>query len=215
MAERTLSLYALASLEEMKRVCGVDVLAIQSPGSNFYENLYDSLEFASDEVERFLSRHLVTRGALVEYHTAAEPTPGVLYTRQYPIIGAPTVALGYWSAGAWVLSQTLVSGTDYVVNAETGTITCLSGYWSCDQDAQRVSYAAGYATTAAVPAKIRRICLGLAQRRFAEVNAGTAGVQSKTDGMGTMTRFLPAELLRMEQDALLAECRFRRTGRAA
>jgi hypothetical protein len=224
MPARVISAYALASLDEMKRACGVDVATVLVDGTNFLDNLYDSLEFASDEVERYLSRHLVTRAvALTEYHTAQEPSPDVLYLRQYPVISAapptgaaaPVVALGSWSSGAWVLSETLVAGTDYLLNAEVGTITSLSGDWSCERDAQRVVYWAGYTTTAAVPAKIRRLCLGLAQRRFAEINGGLAGVQSKTDGLGTLTRFLPAELLTMEQQALDAERRFRWTGRVA
>jgi len=218
---RTLSTYALASLDEMKKACGVNLDTVLTDGDNFLENLYDSLEFASDEVERYLQRHLVTRGSLTEYHSASPSDPSVLFLRQFPIISptAPVVVEGYWSAGAYVVSTTLTVGTDYVAHGEEGKLIRLSGgaptSWAIGYEGVRVVYAGGYATTAVVPDHLQRVCLSLASRRFAEVNGGVGGVQSKTDGLGTVTRFLPAELLKMEQDALRSERRYYTTGRAA
>ena len=216
---RTLSTYALASLDEMKRACGVDVLTVQAEGNNFLDNLFDSLEFASDEIERFLERHLVTRGALTEYHTADKAQRSELFLGQFPVISITSVTEGYWSAGAFVTGTTLIAGTDYINDAATGRLIRLSGAdqysWQSGFERVKVVYAAGYANTAAVPDKIARVCLALAARRFHEVNSQSAGVQSKTDGLGTVTRFLPAELLRMEQDALAGERRHYTTGRAA
>lgn len=219
MADRVLSTYALASLAEMKRACGIDVNAVTFEGSNFLDNLYDSLEFASDEIERFLERHLVTRGTLTEYHTSNTTHPSELYLRQRPITAVTSVTEGYWSAGSFVTSATLTAGTDYIAENDAGRLVRISGSdlyaWSAGFERVKVVYSAGYANTAAIPDKIARICLSLASRRFQEINAGTLGIQSKTDGLGTTTRFLPAELLKMEQDALMGERRYYSTGRSA
>lgn len=216
---RVISTYALASLDEMKRACGLNALTPLTEGSNLLDNLYDSLEFASDEIERFLERQVVTRGNLTEYHTADSADPCVLYLRQRPIILMTSVIEGYWSAGAFVTSTTLVAGTDYIAETAAGRLIRLSGAdptsWASGFERIKVVYSGGYATSAAVADKITRVCLSLAARRFNEVNSGQAGMQSKTDGLGTVTRWLPAELLKMEQDALAAERRYHATGRAA
>ena len=53
-----------------------------------------------------------------------------------------------------------------------------------------------------MPGAIKDVCLSLAVRKYAEQRRGQAGAQSITDGMGSVTRYLPADLLRIEQDQL-------------
>ena len=215
---RTISTYALASVTQTRRACGIDETSVLADGSTVLENVLDAIEFASAEVERYLDRQVVTRGALTEYHTpAADPT--LLFLAQLPIITITTVVEGYWSDGAYVVSKTLVAGTDYVARTAEGVLVRLSGgsptSWPTQYEGTRVVYSAGYATTAAVPDHIRRHALSLTARYYLERQNGLTGVQSRTDGLGTVSRFLPAELLKMEQDALASERRYFTTGRAA
>lgn len=217
MAPRTLSTYALASLEQTKRACGIDTRITMQPDAE--DDLLDAIEWASDEIERFLGRQLVTRGNLTEYHTAWHESMSRLYLRQFPIISIVSVAEGSWDTGAWTASLALTASTDYMAETERGALLRLSGgslgAWECGFERVKVVYSAGYATTAAVPDAIRRVALSLVARRWAEKKRGAPGAQSVSDAMGSVTRFLPAELLRMEQDALQQFRRFLTTGRVA
>lgn len=227
MAARTLSIYALCSKAELKRSLGMDP---NVTGSDLVEDtLDDCIEFASDEAERYLGRNVVTRRAndaadgavtsLTEYHTASEQFPQRLYLRQYPVITITSVDEGYWDSGAWVSQDTLAASEDYLSDTNAGTLIRISGSgstsWDLGFERVRVVYTAGYANTAAAPATLRRICVSLATRRYAELTRGHQGAQTVTDGMGSVTRFLPAELLTMERQALDQFKRFLTTGRAA
>lgn len=217
MAPRVLSTYVLASKNELKRallIATTDTLADDKE-----DLLSDCIEFASDEIERFLDRLLVTRGSITEYHTAAPQFAERLYLTQYPPITITSVQEGQWASGTWTAGTTLTASTDYLSEAAAGILIRQSGAdvtaWSAGFERVKVVYTAGYATTAAVPIEVRRVAVALASRRFSEMSRGQGGAQSISDGMGSVTRFLPSELLRMEKEALGSFRRFFTTGRAA
>jgi hypothetical protein len=222
MASRTISAYALASLAQAKRACGVGAQEALLESGDVYEDLLDTIEWASAEVERYLCRQIVTRSSAqapaVEYHTADPCAPTVLRLRQYPVISITSIDEGYWDGGTWTSSETLTTG-DYLarengelVRLDTGGAVCS---WPTGLEKVRVTYRGGYATTADVPAHIRRVALDLAGRRWAMRRRGQPGASSISDAMGTVTRFLPAELLKLDHEALQSEVRFTTTGRAA
>lgn len=221
MAPRALSTYVVASKNEFKRALGISTAAAPALEDDVEDTLSDCLEFASDEIERFLGRKLVTRGAITEYHTPSTAGyPELLYLTQFPVILFTSVSEGYWSAGAFVVSQALTSLTHYISDSDAGTLIRISDAgstqpWLSGFETIRVVYTAGYATTADIPQAIRSVAVSLAARRYAAIKRGNAGAQSFTDALGTVTRFLPAELLQMEQNALLQFRRFLTTGRAA
>jgi hypothetical protein len=219
MAARALSTYVLASKNELKRAIGLGTTDTLTDDQE--DKLADALEYASAEIEAFLCRLLVTRGAITEYHTASSQIQDgtALYLTQHPVITMTSVTEGYWDSGAWSAQDTLTANEDYASDVAAGTLIRLSGSnrtaWDAGHERVRVVYTAGYATTAAVPQGIRGVCVDLAARKHATWTRGQAGAQSISDGMGSVTRFLPAELLTMEQHKLMLFRRLVTTGRAA
>jgi hypothetical protein len=120
-------------------------------------------------------------------------------------------------AGVWTSSY-LLTAADYVTEADN-VIVRLSGSdataWMEGFRRVRLVYQAGYASTAVVPQHIKDVAAKLTARMWAESKRGQAGAQSISDGMGSVTRFLPSELLTMERQALASERRYHTTGRAA
>lgn len=219
MAPRALSTYALASKNELKRALLMETTN-PSPFSDDQEDtLSDCLEYSSGEIEAFLNRLLVTRGAITEYHTPSSQLPARIVLTQFPPITFTSVDEGYWSGASWSSSLTLTPTTDYLSDAPAGVLYRVIGIaavdWRGGFESVRVIYTAGYANTAAVPDAIRRVAVALAARRFQEIKRGQPGAQSISDGLGSTTRYLPAELLTMEQNALFPFKRFMTTGRAA
>lgn len=213
---RALSTYSLLSMAEVCRACtGTST----EPTGDVLDDVMDVAERVSDELERALGRHLVTRGAITEYHTIDPGNPSVIYLGQFPNVVITTAKEGYWYEGAWVAVETLVVGEDYVLDAARGKLTRISTgsqvEWSDGFEEIQVVYAAGYANTAAVPQRIKRVAAALASRMYATMRRGQPDAQSVTDGMGSVTRFAPAELLSMERAALANEVRYHFTGRAA
>lgn len=217
MAPRAISTYALCSAAELKRAMGASTTDANS--DDVEDTITDCIEFASAEIETFLNRLLVTRGAITEYHTPDGRFPSTLYLTQFPPITITSVSEGFWSGGSWTASDTLTANEDYTNYAAVGQLLRLSSSgsssWSSGHEAVKVVYTAGYANTAAVPQAIRRVCVALAKRSYSEIRRGQASAQSLSDGMGQVTRFLPAELLQMERAALLPFVRHVTTGRAA
>lgn len=216
---RTLSTHSLLTYDEVCRACGVP-----TPGpttGDKWESLLDVAERATDDLEQALgARLLVTRGAITEYHTPMPQIPAVLYLGQFPVISITTVKTGYWgSSGSWVAIETLTAGTDYVVDTERGTLTRVSSgapaAWDSGFETVQVVYSGGYANTASVPQRIKRVAAALAGRMLSATSRGQTDAQTISDGMGSVTRFLPAELLAMERAALASERRYHTTGRAA
>jgi hypothetical protein len=205
--------YALASLAELK-----EVISVSSEGLD--PTLENILKRASEVIETFLGRHVVTRAVdLTEYHTASEHFPGLLYLRQFPTISITSVSEGSWDSGIWTASTLLTANVDYTKDSAAGTLTRLSGSgigaWATGHERMKVVYRGGV-VTADIPGDIKEICLSLAARKYALLRrGGDSSVQSLSDGLGTTTRFLPSDLLRMEQVTLMRWQRFLATGRAA
>ncbi len=228
MADRTLSAYSLLSLDETLRACGI--ATSPAPTGDTLNKLLDVAERVTDEIEAFLERQIVTRGspAITEYHTlgvsesllglqvANERQGAVLQLGQFPIIAITSVAEGAWAAGTWTASYTLTS-SDYTADTAAGRLIRRSGgdttSWASGFDSVKVVYTAGYSATATVPQRIKRVAAALAARMWGGEKRGYADAQSVNDGLGSITRFMPAELLRMERAALASERRYFTTGR--
>jgi hypothetical protein len=212
---RTLSTYSLLTYDEVCRAIGQSTPGPTS--GDVWEDLLDVAERTSTMIENYLERHLVTRGALTEYHTAGGSDPCRLFARQWPFITITTINEGSIVAGTWTSSYLLVAA-DYVTEVDN-VIVRLSGSdptpWMEGFRRVRLVYQAGYASTAVIPQHIKDVAAKLASRVWAEKKRGQAGAQSVSDGMGSVTRFLPAELLTMERQALASERRYHSTGRAA
>lgn len=196
-----LSTYALITLDELKEV-------LQLAGSGQDAVLEGVINRASESIETFLGRELVTRGSLTEYHTR-DSSGCDLYLGQLPLTTITTVKEGAWSGGTWTASATLVANTDYVADMAAGKLSRLSsgaqGSWARGFESIQVVYAAGYATTAAVPQAIKDVAIALAARKFGQIKrGGDFSAQSVSDGIGSVSRFLPADLLRMDREALAA-----------
>jgi hypothetical protein len=194
----SLSTYALASVDELKQK-----LSISPEQAGQDVTLENILNRASEAIEAFLGRHIVTRGAKTEYHTVSYGRSR-LVALQFPVISVTSVKEGAWSAGTWTAAATLTVGTDYVQDATTGLFIRLSACWHSEQDGVQLVYSGGYASTAAVPAPIKAKCLAIAAREYSQLRrGGDFAAQTISDAAGSVTRFLPAELLRSEQADLV------------
>ncbi len=219
MAPRALSSYALCSAAEVKRASGIPLAA----GTDEIEDaISDAIEAASDELERFLCRQLVTRGSnITEYHTVDPHEPSILRLRQNPIIAIVSVDEGAWASTGWASSDSLTVTEDYlsesndycaILRRVSSGAVCS---WPCGHEKVKVVYTASYANTAAIPIAIRSVAASLAARRYANSRRGQPGAQSITDSQGSIARFLPSELLTLERQAVDQFRRFVTTGRAA
>jgi hypothetical protein len=218
---RTLVAYSLLSLAEAQRACaGTSTPEVTG---DVLEDMLDAIEGVTSEIEAAAGRRIVTRltgespSSVTEYHTGEPQHASTLYLGQFPVIAIASVKVGYWSGGAWVVTDTLVAGEDYLLNSARGELTRISGAWSCSRESTQVIYTAGYASTAAVPQSVKEIARSYLRRKWAEQNRGNSGAQSFSDGMGSVTRFPGSDLLRAEIDALAraGEVRYHTTGRAA
>lgn len=195
----SLSTYALITPDEIK-----EALSLQGTGMDVpLENLANGV---SDTVETALRRKIVSRGSLTEYHTLERDVSQITLT-QRPILSITTVKEGGWWSGAWTAQLVLTANVDYLSDKPAGKLMRMSGNtptsWMLGIDSVQVVYTAGLAaTTALVPAAIKRVALKLACREFQEMRRGGEGAQQMNDGMGFVTRFMPSELLRLEETAL-------------
>jgi hypothetical protein len=198
MAEWT---YALVSVAELK-----DVLSIGSDNTGQDAVLEAVAQRASEAVESYCQRQFVVRSAYTEFHSLDANTPA-LFLRQYPIATITSVKEGAWVAGTWTAALTLTAGTDYLAASASGRLQRLSGgglsCWQSGLESVQVVYTAGYANTAAVPGALKEVALGLAARKYSQIRrGGDFSAQTVSDGLGSVSRFLPAELLKMEKEQL-------------
>lgn len=169
------------------------------------------------EIENLLDRQIVTRGSLTEFHSLKDGGRRVLYVSQYPLIGATNTITVHedpnWEAApasAYGASALLVENVDYFViklaeePAPYVKLYRLGRAWATGY--RRIKVAAssgcGYANTAAVPTAIKGVCLEVAARAWRDRSKGEIGLLSRTDGMGTITRQLPALLLEEDKRKL-------------
>jgi hypothetical protein len=199
--------YALVSLAELK-----DELTVT--GYQADAKLESVIARASELIEAELGGEVVTRGAQTEYYTRDHASE-VLQLAQWPVIAVTTAKEGaHGGAGSWVASTTLVSGTDYVLDKAAGVLLRISGgsrcAWAQGFESVQVVYRAGYADTAgapvdaaAIPAALKDVALAVASRKYNQMKrGGDQGAQSQTDGFGTVSRFVPGDLLRAEREML-------------
>lgn len=206
----SLSTYALVTVDELK-----EVLGIAASGQDAV--LEGVIGRATSAIEAVLGRQLVTRGTLTEYHTV-EGRTAALVALQFPITTITSVQEGIWSGGSWVPGVTLTAGSGYVADNAAGRLVKLGAFWQVGVDAVKFVYEAGFADSTAVPGDIKDVCLKLAGRKYSQIRrGGDFGAQTTTDAMGSVSRFLPSELLREEKEALSPwrSGNYAPTGRAA
>lgn len=200
-----LSLYALVSLEELKDHIGAG-------GTGKDAVLEGIIDRVTDEIEQYLGRQIVTRGSMTEYHTFDGSTCE-LRPLERPITTVTTIHEDTASPRTYGASALLVSGTDYEAIKPSGVIRRINGTgslraWAVGYRAIKLVYAAGYATTAAVPARIKGQALRYAALVWDEQKRGAFGVSGASDALGNYTRFAAASLNREMQQALAPERRW-------
>lgn len=175
---------------------------------------------ATEVVEAYLDRQIVTRGDQTEYHSMLPTGEGVseLHTLEWPIVTVTDV----WEAITWPrtysASEKLVVNTDYLISKPRGILhRIFSGgclWWAQGLRSIKVTYKAGYLTTADVPAIIKETALRYAALAYRENERQQQGVSSMSDAAGNVTRFGPARLTKDMQDTLTNErrSRFHETG---
>jgi hypothetical protein len=204
-----LATFALVSLQELKDHLG-------SGGAAKDSVLETVINRVSDEIEDYLERQIVTRGTLTEFHTFT--AAGVAFysadlrTLEYPIASVTTVHEDTGVPRTYGAGALLVADTDYQVVKPSGVIRRISGLgqpmnWATGLRAVKVTYAAGYATTAAVPDRIKAVALRYAALIWDEQKRGAFGVSGASDALGNYTRFSAASLSPDLQAALTRERR--------
>jgi hypothetical protein len=205
-----LSAYALVSLAELKDFIGA--------GGNAKDStLEDVINRVSDEVEAFLDRQVVTRGALTEYHTlrtsGAPVETNELWTLERPIITVTTVHEDTGYPRTYGAAYLLAEGTGYEVIKPKGLIRWISSLgmpwdWSTGHRAIKVIYSGGYANTAGVPTRIKAVVLRYAALIWSEQKRGDFGISGAADSLGNYTRFLAAQMTDDMKAALEPERRW-------
>lgn len=225
----SLSTYSLLSLDEFKASMSI-------PGSAADFALELILNRVTDEIEDFLGRQIVTRTTadpltrLTEYHTmwasGARVDTDELFPREWPIIAVTTVHEDWALPHTYGASALLVVDTDYQVVASAkprSLIRRLNGgtglpwRWATESRSIKLVYSAGYATTAAVPARIKAVAQRYAALLWDEQKRGAYGISGQSDSLGNFTRFAAPQLSADMQRALANEQRnsFWESGEAA
>ena len=190
-----LSTYALVSVEEAKAH-----LLTPGPGQDGF--LEQAINRASDLIEAYLDRQIVTRGELTEYHSMATRGSPVysenLYVLQWPILTVTSVHEDTAWPRTYAAGVLLVVGTGYELAKAKGLIRRLGSggptHWATGSRAIRVLYGAGVANTAAVPARIKAVAHRLVANIKGEMERKAHGILAQSDSLGNFTRFGPSTL---------------------
>lgn len=216
--------WALLSLDELK-----DHLAVNSTGTD--TRLVDVIMETTDAFEDYLDRLVVTRGSIVEYHTMTvggrDLVTSMLRQRQWPLIAITSI---YEDTVTWprtypasalltvdVDYQKVVEQRDYIRRLNTGWGSAARN-WGTGIRAIKLTYTAGYASTATVPRAIKTQAKKYAALLWREIDRKTQGVSSQSDALGNFQRFGQAGVITAEMaDALQSERRpeLYETGEAA
>lgn len=199
----TISTYALISAAELQD-------EIVRTGSAESDRIIYAVNRASSAIETWLDRQIVTRGSLTEYSVRGGCS--ILRLTQWPIITITSVHETTDWPRSYGADELLVVSTDYEQVGpdklrrltENGPPTT----WAAGSRAVRVVYSAGYATTATVPDALKTVCRALAALYYRESDRAMHGVSSQTDGLGSVTRFVPATLTQPMKDELMPWRRF-------
>ena len=157
--------------------------------------LADLINSASDIIETWCDRELISRGTLTEYHTF-RCFESELYLRDWPIIAVTDVAEDI----ARTYGTSLTVNTQYIVTAQKGKLTrtwsATSGEtaWQTGFRAVRVQYTAGYEEKEDVPDHIKDVCKRLVALKYREVDRKHEGLSGASDDAGNWTRFGTADL---------------------
>jgi hypothetical protein len=152
------------------------------------------LNRSSALVENFLGRHIITRGALTEYHSFHDGDSD-LYTRQWPIISVTSVHEDLnreYAAG-----DLLTVNTDYIIVTAAGKLQRIVSStggersWLLGFRAIKVIYEGGYADRDNVPEAISDVVLRHAVTIAKDVIRGNQDLSEATDAMGRFVRFGP------------------------
>jgi hypothetical protein len=148
----------------------------------------------TEEIETILRRKIVTRGTITEYHTFRCGTAR-LWLAQWPVLTITSIHED--PDRDYGASTLLVSGTDYLVDNDSGLVTRIEDdatiAWETGLETVRVVYTAGY-TQATVPGDLKQIALELFDMQWKEAIRGNVGRASATGDLGSATYFGPAEL---------------------
>lgn len=204
----SLSPYALATVEQTKA-------ALNLKDDRKDAVLEECVNEASQMVEQQWGRHLVSRGALTEYHPA-EPNYCLaheLLLNEWPIVSVTSVHED--SARVYGASALLVVDTDYLISKPTGKLIRVSSAlplaWMYGWRAIKVVYVAGYQNTdagisgaLAMPASIKRVFNEITAWMFKQRTGGEVGLTQVQDGFGNRTFSGPAYITPAMAGALSA-----------
>ncbi len=183
----SLNTYALAETADLK-----GYIDLQGAGEN--KLLENALNTASEIVEGYLRRQIVTRGALTEYHTF-QTTESELLLLEWPILTVTNV----YEDETRAYSTALSVNSDYLVSKPRGILIRIGGAnsglepWEIGFRAIKIEYTAGYAI-ADVPWDIKDAVLWTAAHLYQESKRKGWDVNTQTDGLGTVTRFTLSRL---------------------
>lgn len=209
----TLSTYSLVDRDtEIKPYLGI------RPDLTDKDDLLNMLAIhATSQIEAYLDRLLVSRGAITEYHTLREVTAS-LYLNQYPIVSVTSVHED--SDREYAAADLLVENTDYIVTKPVAKLSRIWGAtdseraWELGFRSVKVVYVGGYSNTASVPVDLKVEALRYIGHAWGEVSRQQFGLSSVSDDRGNMQRFFPGALTPIMKQALARHRRhdFARTG---
>lgn len=187
---------------------------LRLPGTATDDLLEACVNEASDLVERAWGRHVVSRGALTEYHPRDPAMYGLgcdLYVNEWPLVSVTTV---HEDVNGEHGSDTLLTvTTDYLVSKPAGRIIRMSGGrpigWSNAWRAVKVVYIGGYQNTAGtvtgaqdVPFGVLRVFDELVGWMMQQRTRAEHGMTSTSDATGSRQFSGPAYITPGMQAAL-------------
>lgn len=164
----------LVTLAQMRIWFGVPVATVQAEIDAIYELCINA---ASDMIERFLDRRLITQAYTVQLDGNAQRT---IYPGQWPITSVTAV----YDSTSWTWdATTLISSADYVVGEDE--ITLKQYNFRSGEKNVRVEYTAGYDSPSApgsnaLPSTISHACYMLTEWLYAMRSDRRIGVSNKS-----------------------------------
>ena len=177
--------YSLIDVDEAK-------IWLDSPQGGKRDDLLENIiDYCSVEIEAFLERQIITRGALTEFHTFREYETD-LWTHECPVISVTSVHEDH--SREYGANELLTVNTDYILRAPqkvTRTWGATGGErnWQRGLEAVKIIYAAGYATRAAVPGAIKKVVSDYVASVYRQVTKHLEDTSTLSDVTGSIARF--------------------------